>query len=84
MLATPTQPRTKPVTRNDVPVTDAVDRPRRVSTYHRNDRVVLLTPPGEAAVMRPDDARALADSLHEHANAADSRPAGRVLLFRHR
>lgn len=84
MLTTPAQPRTTPATRTNVRVTDAVDRSRRVSAYQRNDWVVLRTPPGEAAVTHPDDARALADSLREHTNAADSWPSGRVLLVRHR
>lgn len=81
MMATPIHPPNRPVIWNDVPATDAVDRPRSVSSYHRNDHVVLVTPPGEAAVMHPDDARTLADRLNEHADAIDSRPPGRVLTF---
>lgn len=80
MLTTPVRP-LKPVTRDDVPAADAVDRLRKVSTYHRRDHVVLVTPPGEAAVMHPDDARILADRLYEHADAVDSRSSGRVLPF---
>lgn len=81
MLATPVRPLSKPVTSNEVAVADAVDRPRRVSAYHRSDRVVLVTPPGEAAVMYPEAARALADRLYEHADAVESRRSGRVLPF---
>ncbi len=80
-MATPIHALNRPAASNNVPAADAVDRPRRVSTYHRSDRVVLITPPGEAAVMHPDDARTLADRLYEHADAVDSRPSGRVLRF---
>lgn len=83
-MATPVHPLSEPVNSNDVAVTDAVGRSRRVSTYSRSDRVVLVTPPGDAAVMHPDDARTLADRLYEHADAVDSRPSGRVLPFRRR
>ena len=81
MMTTTVRPLHKPVNSKDIPVTDAVGRPRQISVYRRSNCVVLRPPPGEAAVMNPAEARALADDLYGCADAVESRPTGRVLRF---
>lgn len=81
MFATPAHRSNKPLNTEDVPARDAVGRPRLVSTYRRSDHVVLVAPPGEAAILRPADARTLADRLYEYADAISAASTGRVLRF---
>lgn len=69
-----------PLTREDVSAVDAMGRPRQVSVYSRGDRVVLVAPPGEVAVLHPDEARALADRLYVQADASPQ-PSATVLPF---
>lgn len=56
-----------------VDCTDAFKRPRKVTSYLDGDRVVLLAPPTEAALMTPEAARELASHLNDHATAIESR-----------
>lgn len=65
MMTTSGQDGDTPLTRDDVPAVDAVGRSRQVSVRSSDDGVVLQVPPGEVAVLRPDQARALADHLYE-------------------
>lgn len=69
MMTTSGQDGDTPFTREEVPAPalDAVGRSRQVSVYSRDDGVVLQVPPGEAAVLHPDHARALADQLYKQA-----------------
>lgn len=84
MMPVPASPPDKAVSRSDIPVADAAERPRRMPIYRRGDRIVIVSPPGEAALMSPNGARALADLLREHADAIDAQPSGLVLPFRRR
>lgn len=74
-----------PPTRWNVGCTDGLQRPRAVTTYrHRDrdgDRVVLLAPPGEAALLTPASARELADHLQQQAIAIEAGQHARVLPF---
>ncbi|QUH01530.1 hypothetical protein HUO13_12555 [Saccharopolyspora erythraea] len=83
-MAAPTNPALSRPARKNVACADGFDRPRMVSTYVGGDRVVLLAPPAEAAVMTPEAARALAEDLCDHAAAVEVRrwsDASRVLPF---
>lgn len=81
MTATTTTGATSP-TRRDVGCTDGFKRPKMVATYLGGDRVVLLAPPAEAALMTPEAARELADYLNEHADDIETRR--RVVPFARR
>ncbi len=62
-MTTPNRDVNTPV--SDVSATDVVGRSRQVSVYSRDEGVVLQVPPGEVALLHPDQARALADRLYE-------------------
>jgi hypothetical protein len=49
---------------SDIPVADAVNRLRRISVCQRGDRVVVVSPPADAALMSPNDAKTLTDLIH--------------------
>ena len=58
-----------------VSCTDGMNRAKQVTLYATNDHVVLLTPPPEAAVLTPEQARELGHQLFALANEVDE--AGR-------
>lgn len=81
-MTTASQPRRWP-TRRKVGCTDGLKRPRTVSVYTEREggRVVLLAPPGEAALMTPAAAHELANHLDEQARTIETRRHARVLPF---
>lgn len=58
-----------------VSCTDGMNRAKQVTLHATNDHVVLLTPPPEAAVLTPEQARELGHQLFALANEVDA--AGR-------
>lgn len=71
-----------PMTSKNVVCVDGMERPRSVTTYPSGDRVVLLVPATESAVLTPEAARELARHLEDHARVIESRQPGcRVLPF---
>lgn len=59
-------------TRRNVACTDGLKRPRHLSTWIASDRVVLVAPPAETAVMTPEAARELAIHLVEQAISVEA------------
>ncbi|AOS61064.1 hypothetical protein [Actinoalloteichus hymeniacidonis] len=61
-----------------VDCTDASGRSRQLTVLVLGDRVAVVTPPGETAVMEPSDAVGLAQALERASEAqkviADGRP----------
>lgn len=82
-MTTAKRPSTRRPTRRNVGCTDGLQRPRTVSLYteREGERVVLLAPPVEAALMTPAAARELANHLHEQARTIETRRHARVLPF---
>jgi hypothetical protein len=59
---------------------DGFKRPNKLASHLGGDLVVLLAPPGEAALVIPHAARELALHQVQHADVIEHRqPAGRVL-----
>ncbi|TCP43889.1 hypothetical protein EV191_12043 [Tamaricihabitans halophyticus] len=56
------------MTSKDVVCTDGFNRPKKVRTYLGGDRIVLLAPPAEVALLTPEAAHELAYNLHRHAD----------------
>lgn len=54
---------------------DLAGRQRDVTVYASSDKVVLLVPPGEAAVLAPLDVGQLRAALHEAVAAVAQSPA---------
>lgn len=61
MMSTSEQDGDTQLTTEDVPAVDAVGRSRQLAVSSCDDGVVLQVPPGDVAVLPPDQARAFAD-----------------------
>ena len=72
-----------PQAKKAITCADSANRGRQLTTYLAGKRVVVLAPPGEAALLEPMEARELAEHLIELAEQADRvQETRRVIPFR--
>jgi hypothetical protein len=72
-----------PQARKAITCVDSANRGRQLTTYLAEARVVVLSPPGESALLEPMEARELAQHLLELAEQADQMHNDRrVIPFR--